>query len=70
MHMALHVLSGTLAMVYIYIEMCMALTMAYIPSETHSTSAMVNIFVKMHFAHNSILNISFEHKPKCTMLFK
>jgi hypothetical protein len=69
MHMALHVLFGTFAMVYISIEMCMALIMAYIPFETHSAPAMVNTFVKMHFAHNNILNISFETQTKIHCVF-
>jgi len=69
MHMAFHVLFETLVMAYISIEICMALIMAYIPFETHSTLAMVNIFVRMHFAHNIILNIYFETQTKIHCAF-
>jgi hypothetical protein len=68
--MALHVLFETLVMAYIFIEICLALAMAYIPFETHSAPAMVNIFVKMHFAHNIILNISFETQTKIHCVFQ
>jgi len=67
--MAFHVFFETLAMAYISIEICMALTMVYIPFETHSTLAMVNIFDRMHFAHNIILNISFETQTKIHCAF-
>jgi hypothetical protein len=48
----------------------MALVMVYIPFETHSAPAMVNIFVKMHIAHYNTFNISFETQTKSTMPFR
>jgi hypothetical protein len=47
MCLALHVLFKTLAMVYVFYKTCLALT-------------MVEVLVKMHFAHNNILDASFE----------
>jgi hypothetical protein len=43
-HLVLHVHIGTLAMVYIYFEMCLALAMVY-------------ILIKMHLAQNNILEV-------------
>jgi hypothetical protein len=54
--MAFHVLFETLAM-------------AYILFETHSAPAIVNIFTRMHFAHNSIHNISFENTNQNPLCF-
>jgi hypothetical protein len=56
-HLVLHVHIGTLVMVYIYFEMCLALAMAY-------------IFIKMHLAQNNILDFFLKQKPKPIMLFR
>jgi hypothetical protein len=55
-HLAPHVLFGTLTMVYVPFEICVAL-------------AMVNIFIKMHLAHNIILNVFFETQIKIHYVF-
>jgi hypothetical protein len=47
----------TLTMAYIFIEMHMALAMPYVPFKTCLTLTMINILVRMHLAHNNILNV-------------
>jgi hypothetical protein len=66
-----HIPLKTLAMVYIFIKMCLAphvpfetLAMAYIPFKTHLALAIINILIKMHLAHNNILDASFETQTK------
>jgi hypothetical protein len=72
-----HVYFGTLAMVYILIRVHMAvhvpfgtLVMTYIPIETCMASTMVNILVKMHLAHNIILDVSSNTKTKIHYVFQ
>jgi hypothetical protein len=64
MHLAPHVFVKTLAMAYVFIETCLALDMAYIPFEMHLGLTTVNIFVRMHFAHNIIFNVLLETHTK------
>jgi hypothetical protein len=59
MHLAPHVLFGTLAMAYVPFERCLALAMGYVLFETQLALVMVNVFIKMHLAHNSILDVFF-----------
>jgi hypothetical protein len=44
-------------MAYVSVEMHMALAMAYVPFKTHLTLTMIDILVRMHLAHNNILNV-------------
>jgi len=73
MHLAPHVPFETMAMVYVFIKtclalvmvyifvkICLALVMAYVSFEMCLALTMVNIFVKMHLAHNSILDAFYE----------
>jgi len=55
-YLVLHVHIGTLVMVYIYFEMCIALIMAYIP-------------IKMHLAQNNILDVFSKTKTKIHCAF-
>jgi hypothetical protein len=67
MCLAPHIPFRTLAMAYIFIKMCLTfhvpfrtLDMAYIPFEMCLALVIVNIFIKMYLAHNSILDASFK----------
>jgi hypothetical protein len=77
MHLAFHVPFGTLVMTYILIKMHLALrvpfrtlTMAYIPFKTCLTLAMVNILIRMHCAHNDILDVFIEPYTKVRCAFQ
>jgi hypothetical protein len=34
------------------------------------TPTMVNMLIRMHYAHNNILHVFYEHKPKSIMPLK
>jgi len=47
-------------MVYIFVKTCLALAMAYVPFKMCLAPTIINILVKMHFAHNNIFNACYE----------
>jgi len=54
-------------MVYVFVKMCLAWAMAYVPFETHMPMSVVNIFIKMHLAITTSLMFFMKHRPKSIM---
>ncbi len=69
MHLAPHVLFRTLVMAYVPFETCLALATGCALFKTQLALAIVNIFIKMHLAHNNILDVSFETQTKIHCVF-
>jgi hypothetical protein len=53
-----------------FLQMCLALAMAYVPFETHMPVTLVNIFIKMHLVITTSLMFLVKHRPKFIMPFR